>query len=44
VELSNDCADPALLLAYQEEFRNIETSLQGDEFLFFIKTNAPELQ
>jgi len=44
MELSKDCTDPALLAAYQEEFRNIETSLQGDEFLFFIKTNAPDLQ
>jgi glycosyltransferase domain-containing protein len=43
-ELSNACAEPALLAAYQEEFGNIETTLQGDEFLSFIKTNAPDLQ
>ena len=43
-ELSNDCTDPTLLNKYREDFRNIENSLQGDEFLIFIKNNAPELQ
>lgn len=42
--LSNDCADATLLAAYKEEFGNIETTLRGDEFLTFIKTNAPDLQ
>ncbi|OHB44726.1 MAG: hypothetical protein A2178_01730 [Planctomycetes bacterium GWC2_49_10] len=43
-ELSNHCADEKLLAAYKKEFTNIEATLRGDEFLSFIKTNAPDLQ
>ena len=42
-KLSNDCTDPTLLASYQKEFENIEATLQGGEFLFFVKTNAPDL-
>jgi glycosyltransferase domain-containing protein len=42
-EFSIDCTDATLLAAYKEEFQNIETSLQGDEFQAFVKTNAPDL-
>ncbi len=40
---SNDALDESSIESYKNEFGSIESSLQGDEFLFFIKTNAPDL-
>lgn len=41
--LSSYGADGTLMAAHKEEFLNIETTLRGDDFLLFVKVNAPDL-
>jgi glycosyltransferase domain-containing protein len=41
--LSGECDDATLVAAYRSEFGGIETALRGEEFLAFVRTNAPEL-
>lgn len=40
---ADDCGNATVLAAYMEEFRKIEATLQGDEFLSFVEANAPDL-
>jgi len=42
-ELSKYCHDKTLLCVYKKEFADIEAALKGDEFLSFIRRNAPDL-
>lgn len=42
-DVAEHCDDPSLLAAFSAEFDGIETSLQGDEFLSFIESHAPDL-
>jgi glycosyltransferase domain-containing protein len=42
--LSRDCPDKALLSQYHAGFAEIAISLQGDAFLSFVRSRAPELQ
>ena len=41
--LERDCADPTLFAAYRKEFRDVQATLRGDEFRFFVRMNAPDL-
>lgn len=42
-DVAEHCGEPALLAVYRMEFENIKTTLQGDEFLSFIASYAPDL-
>lgn len=42
-KFAKDCAEPRALAGYRDEFAQIESTLQGDGFMAFIKANAPDL-
>jgi hypothetical protein len=42
--LARDCPDQALLSQYRAELAGIAASLEGGEFLSFVRNQTPELE